>query len=93
MHLINCWASAGLILDILGVLILFEYGLPSKVEGETGRTIGDSQEVMDAREKKNRFIKTMSFTGLSLICIGFFLQLIATNLSFVDWLIHKLFGK
>lgn len=88
MHLINWWSTIGLFLDIFGVILLFEYGLPSKIETETGRGISDTQEVEDEREKKNIHIKKMSYTGLSLIGIGFILQIIGSNVDFFVWLLH-----
>ncbi len=71
---INYWSSAGLIFDFIGVLFLFRYGLPSAWD--------DGDHFTDYRkpdEKKNNRIKLLSYTGLTLIGIGFILQFIGTN--------------
>ena len=67
----------GLIFDIIGVLMLFQYGLPSKFE-TSGDLIGLEESTDDEleREKKNRRIKILAFIGLSFIFLGFIFQLL-----------------
>jgi hypothetical protein len=75
------WFSvAGLFLDIIGALLLFEYGLPSKVKEEAGDFIVDGvtdQELQDIR-KYNSKIRFRAKLGLGLLIAGFVLQLIGT---------------
>lgn len=63
----------GLILDILGVLVLFKYGLPSEVtkDGHVGYTASQSDPIERAKwYKYNRMAKV----GLGLLIAGFVLQ-------------------
>ena len=66
-------SSIGLGLDIIGVSLVFIYGLPSKVT-EGGLTmIGWGRSVEGA--EKFRHYKRMAHVGLSLLAVGFALQL------------------
>lgn len=71
---INYWSSAGLIFDIIGVIFLFFYDLPSR--WDNGDQFTDYKK---PNEQKNKRIKILSCTGLILIGIGFILQFIGTN--------------
>lgn len=79
MNYIN---SLGLIFDIIGVLILFKYGLPSNVSknGEVGMTFltKDNED-----EKKYKKYKFRSNIGLIIIIIGFILQIISNHYFFI----------
>jgi hypothetical protein len=71
-------AQWGLIFDLIGVLLLFKYGLPSKIEDTgihflAGHVEGDKQK--DILKKNNR-IKIGANFGLTLVFIGFVLQFI-----------------
>lgn len=72
----NYLNATGLIIDMIGVLILFKYGLPSemnlppKIELEQGLTIKE--------KKQNKTIKRRSKIGLSCLIIGFLFQAIAS---------------
>lgn len=72
----------GLLIDIIGVLILFKFGLPSAFNENAGKvflTIEDkSEEEIGKEDRKNRFIKIMSYVGLILILAGFLLQFIGS---------------
>ena len=68
-------SSFGLITDIAGVILLFIYGLPSKIVEPSKRLLEGS--VSEADQKKNAFIKKMSYLGLTLLIIGFTLQLVS----------------
>ena len=78
----NWFSSAGLILDIIGILFLFEYGLPSKIKEHGGSILMEenNEDEMD-RDAKNNKIRRRSYFGLSLILIGSILQLIGTNIN------------
>ena len=69
-------SSAGLILDILGVILLFYYGLPEEIS-KTGRgdlfTWGSHEE----EAKKWKRYKKRSYWGLALLVLGFSLQLVS----------------
>lgn len=70
----------GLIIDLIGVLLLFEYGLPSKIKDEEGEglSIGaDEQEVENIR-RHNIKIKRGAYAGLACILAGFLLQFIGS---------------
>lgn len=72
--------SIGLVFDIIGVLLLFKYGLPSEISS-TG-SIGISLEGTDYDEvKKYKKYKRWSIIGLSFILIGFAFQLFS---NYVD---------
>jgi hypothetical protein len=66
----------GLILDFAGVLLLFKYGLPSKILSENGPMIaaGAHGEQLLRIQKKNRKVRTGAKLGLLLISLGFVLQ-------------------
>ncbi len=63
----------GLSLDIIGVVFLFFYGLPLR---------GASYAVSEEYQRKKPFRKVMSYIGLSLLVIGFILQLISSIISY-----------
>ena len=75
--------SAGLLLDIAGVCLVYRFGIPS-VENlrQSGMMIWDSRSFgfndADASEAKARRKRLLSLTGLGLIVMGFVLQ-IASN--------------
>ncbi len=69
----NYTSSIGLILDIIGVIMLFIYGLPSKIKEQD--YIGKEETKEDIRVKK------MAYIGLSFILFGFILQLFGINIS------------
>jgi hypothetical protein len=68
----------GLVSDIIGVILLFKYGFPSKIKSPLGvRIVGEiSDEESKRVNKSNRRVKFWGYTGLGLIIIGFVLQFI-----------------
>jgi hypothetical protein len=78
MTLPNILTSIGLILDILGVIMLFMYGLPSNVK-ENGSGFGGSEneEQRQKRLLNNKTIKMKAQFGLGLLITGFLFQLLA----------------
>jgi hypothetical protein len=74
------YSQIGLILDITGVLILFQYGLPSKYRPDSENIVlGESDEERFKREKANYKIKFMSRTGLVFLIVGFLFQFIGSS--------------
>jgi hypothetical protein len=77
----NWFNIIGLILDIVGVLLLFKYGLPSKIEDAEGGFVltseGKPKEIRERIIKKNKRIYFWSHFGLFLLIIGFILQVIS----------------
>jgi hypothetical protein len=66
----------GLILDIIGVLMLFRYGLPSEIEIGDIIIANESTDSELKRGNKNRRIKKLAYIGLSFILLGFIFQLL-----------------
>jgi hypothetical protein len=76
------YSIIGLIFDIFGVLILFKYGLPSKLKEHGGGLLFEenSDEEKQRNADNNRIIK-WAYSGLTLLIVGFLFQLIGTLLS------------
>lgn len=76
------YSAIGLIFDIVGVLILFKYGLPSKLKEHGGGLLleENSEDEKQRNADNNRIIK-WAYTGLTLLIVGFIFQLIGTLLS------------
>ena len=65
----------GLLLDILGIVLLFVYGLPSKIEhlySDMAVEINDNEKQRII--KKNKRISFLSHFGLVALILGFCLQ-------------------
>ena len=76
------YSVIGLIFDIIGVLILFEYGLPSKLkEHGGGLLLGENIEKEKQRISENKKITKLAYSGLTLLIFGFLFQLIGTLLT------------
>jgi hypothetical protein len=72
-NLIN---SIGLAFDIIGVLLLFKYGLPSEISktGSVGMTF---QQTDHEQIRKWKIYNRWSWAGLGFIITGFALQLVS----------------
>lgn len=71
----------GLISDIIGVLLLFRFGLPSKIESENGpgwATGAESDELTKIKNRNLR-IKIGAYAGLFFILLGFVLQFLGAS--------------
>lgn len=75
----------GLAFDMAGVILLFIYGLPSKVEQHGGGILlEESINDRSIREKSNKKIERMANFALFLIFIGFLFQVIVNATSYVN---------
>lgn len=78
---LNFVSSIGLIADIVGVLLLFKYGLPSRILNHGGSLLlEESDDEESARNRYNKNVERWAYIGLVLILVGFVLQLIGTNI-------------
>ena len=66
----------GLTLDILGVILIFFYGISPLLDSE-GRTYRTTGEIDEKEKRKTKRYKCISRIGLIMIIIGFMLQLLA----------------
>ena len=71
--------SIALILSVIGTGLVWKYGLPSEVDedGASILTFRLSEEETNNNKKKWRRYLNLNRTGLGLIMLGFFLQLLA----------------
>ena len=78
----------GLSADIVGVLILFKYGFPqpsydevsvTALEASDNTVLADGTSIAQLKAdlaKRKKLYRTMSFTGLFVVLLGFVLQLL-----------------
>ena len=72
--------SFGLLLDIVGAILLFRYGLPESISRE-GHTILVTEQIDEKEVRLANFHDRMGRLGLSLLIFGFALQLVANLLQ------------
>tara|TARA_R110000796_G_scaffold252631_3_gene389366 strand:- start:27960 stop:28196 length:237 start_codon:yes stop_codon:yes gene_type:complete len=72
----NTINTIGLVFDIIGVLMLFKYGLPSEISKE-GTVFLAVQKSDESEKKKWKKYNFWSKVGLVLILIGFTFQIIS----------------
>jgi hypothetical protein len=79
MTLANWLTIIGLVLDIVGVIMAFQYGLPSRVK-EKGSAFGgtETNEQELKRKADNRSIEIRANVGLGFLLLGFVFQLLAS---------------
>jgi hypothetical protein len=65
----------GLILDIVGVILLWKFGLTENID-RRGLTVLASCEIDEEEKKKGRFYDFMSKVALLLLIAGFALQIV-----------------
>jgi hypothetical protein len=79
MNLSNIVNSAGLVCDLIGVVLLFIYGLPPSLESNKNKgvtaTDAKAPREIGARNKKDDRYKKISYLALALLVVGFMLQL------------------
>jgi hypothetical protein len=66
-------SSFGLILDIVGALIIFHYGLPQNID-RSGKVYIVTSEVDETEKSQANFFDRMSLFGISLLVLGFIMQ-------------------
>lgn len=78
MTLANWLTVVGLVLDIIGVIMVFKYGLPSRVK-EEGSAFGGTETSDQEFKRKayNRSIEIRAQVGLGFLLLGFVFQLLA----------------
>lgn len=65
----------GLILDISGAIVIFIFGLPSKIH--TPPKLLLEGDITEKQEKENKIINCWAHTGLVFLILGFVFQLIS----------------
>lgn len=73
MTLGNALTTTGLVLDAIGVIILFKYGLPPQVD-KNGYNYMIMEKENDDEKAKYRRYSFRSKIGLNLLLLGFVLQ-------------------
>jgi len=73
MNSCNILAIIGLILDMIGVGLIFIFGIPSKIDTE-GHTYIITENVDENEKKEANKYKRFSWMGLFLVFLGFLLQ-------------------
>ena len=81
--------SVGLFFDIIGVILLFIFGLPSRFvsDGPPTNTISfgwDPDSVKQWEKQWNRY-KLVSWFALVLLVLGFALQIVSNHLGLLGW--------
>jgi hypothetical protein len=76
----ECINDIGLILDIIGAVLLFKFGLPASIDRE-GRTHIIIEQVDDEEIKKGKFYDLWGRIGLGLLVLGFIFQLASNHVS------------
>ena len=66
----------GLLLDVIGVCLLFAFGLPSKYEGPGMLLLFPGKDKLGDRGRKR--IRLGAYAGLTLLIVGFLLQIVGT---------------
>ena len=91
MYLLSdCINSAGLALDIAGVILLFIYGLPSRFvsDGPPTNTLSfgwDPDSVKQWEKQWNRY-QCVSWFALVLLVLGFVLQMVSNHPGLFGWM-------
>ena len=82
--------SVGLFLDIIGVILLFIFGLPSRFvsDGPPTNTLSfgwDPDSVKQWEKQWNRY-KLVSWFAVVLLVLGFALQIVSNHLGLLGWM-------
>ena len=72
--------SVGLFLDIIGVILLFFFVLPSRVsEGPPYLSFGEDPDSTKQRKKQRKRYQRVSWFALVLLILGFALQIVSNH--------------
>ena len=77
-------SSIGLALDIVGVILMFLYGLPAGIadEGEgAGHKWAPTGEEAERQKKRWKRYKFLARLGLGLLVVGFVLQIASNHIA------------
>jgi ketopantoate hydroxymethyltransferase len=76
METYNCLSSIGIALDMIGVIVIFFFGITPRlnIEGQTYRVTGEKNE---NEIRLAKIYKRISLSGLIIVFIGFLLQFIS----------------
>ena len=77
----DCVSSVGLVLDIVGVSLLFKYGLSPELRESGGSVLVWGGGMSSEEAKEYRRYKRMSRIALGLLVVGFVLQIVGNFLS------------
>ena len=81
--------SVGLCLDILGVILLFRFALPSRVSEEPPSELLSFGPDPDSRkqwEKQRKRYKFLSALALSLLILGLAIQMVSNHPCLFSWM-------
>lgn len=80
----NWWSTIGLILDAIGVCIIFFNALP--IEKTQHLLLESAPDPLPEEEidRRNRRIKINARIGLTFLMLGFILQLIGSNITSIE---------
>ena len=77
--------SVGLFLDIVGVILLFFFGMPSRVsEGPPVLSFGEDPDSTKQREKQWKQYQLVSRFAMVLLILGFALQIVSNHTGFIE---------
>jgi hypothetical protein len=71
---------SGLSLSLIGVLLLFFFGMPYRIRSE-GQSYIVTEQANAEGKAKDAFLSKLGFAGLALIALGTFLQIVGTWVS------------
>ena len=79
--------SVGLAFDIIGVILLFFFGLPSRVrEGPPVLSFGEDPDSTKLQEKQWKRYQCVSWSALVLLVLGFVLQMVSNHPGLFGWM-------
>ena len=82
--------SAGLFLDIVGIILLFFFGMPSRVnEGPPVLSFGEDLDSTKQREKQWKQYQLVSRFALVLLILGFALQIVSNHTGFIELVLMR----
>jgi hypothetical protein len=74
------WSAAGLILSLIGILLLFQYGMPYRARAG-GRPVGDVTDGNPRSVAVEPRYEKLGWLGVLLIVIGTICQIVGAYLS------------